>query len=30
MLKFYRKVYRIVGLVILGMGLAVMPFLPCW
>ena len=28
MLKFYRKVYRIVGLVILGMGLAVMPFLP--
>ena len=27
MLKFYRKVYRIVGLVILGMGLAVMPFL---
>ena len=28
MLKFYRKVYLIVGLVILGMGLAVMPFLP--
>ena len=27
MLKFYRKVYRIVGLVILGMGLAVMPYL---
>jgi O-antigen/teichoic acid export membrane protein len=28
MMNFYRKVYRIVGLVILGMGLAIMPFLP--
>lgn len=28
MLKFYRKVYRIVGLVILALGLAVMPFVP--
>ncbi len=28
MLSFFRKVYKIVGLVILGLGLAVMPFLP--
>ena len=28
MLNFFRKVYRIIGLVILGMGLCVMPFLP--
>ena len=28
MLNFFRKVYRIIGLVILGMGVAVMPFLP--
>ena len=28
MLNFFRKIYRIIGLVILGMGLAVMPFLP--
>lgn len=28
MLNFYRKVYRIVGLVIIAMGLALMPFLP--
>lgn len=28
MLNFYRKVYRIVGLAILGMGLIIMPFLP--
>lgn len=28
MLNFYRKVYRIVGLAILGMGLVIMPFLP--
>lgn len=28
MLNFYRRAYRIVGLVILGMGLIVMPFLP--
>lgn len=28
MLRFYRRVYRIVGLVILGLGLCVMPFLP--
>ncbi|MBQ2383066.1 MAG: hypothetical protein IIV61_03405 [Oscillospiraceae bacterium] len=28
MLNFFRKVYRIIGFVILGMGIAVMPFLP--
>ena len=28
MLAYFRKVYKIVGLVILGLGLAVMPFLP--
>lgn len=28
MINFFRKVYRIIGFVILGMGLAVMPFLP--
>ena len=28
MLNFFRKVYRIIGLVILGMGLCVIPFLP--
>lgn len=28
MLNFFRKVYRMIGLVILGMGIAVMPFLP--
>ena len=28
MLNFFRTVYRIIGLVILGMGLCVMPFLP--
>lgn len=28
MLNFFRKIYRIIGLVILGGGLAVMPFLP--
>lgn len=28
MLNFYRRVYRIVGLVILGLGLILMPFLP--
>lgn len=28
MLNFFRKVYRIIGLVILGMGICVMPFLP--
>lgn len=28
MLAFFRKVYKIVGLVILGLGMAVMPFLP--
>lgn len=28
MLNFFRKVYRIIGLVILAMGVAVMPFLP--
>ena len=28
MINFFRKVYRIIGLVILGLGLAVMPFLP--
>ena len=28
MLAFFRKVYKIVGLVILGLGLALMPFLP--
>lgn len=28
MINFFRKVYRIIGLVILGMGVAVMPFLP--
>lgn len=28
MLRFFRKVYKIVGLAILAMGLAVMPFLP--
>lgn len=28
MLNFFRTVYRIIGLVILAMGLAVMPFLP--
>ena len=28
MINFFRKVYRIIGFVILGMGVAVMPFLP--
>lgn len=28
MINFFRKVYRIIGFVILGMGLCVMPFLP--
>jgi hypothetical protein len=28
MINFFRKVYRTIGFVILGMGLAVMPFLP--
>ncbi len=28
MINFFRKVYRIIGFVILGLGLAVMPFLP--
>nr|WP_314931234.1 oligosaccharide flippase family protein [Shuttleworthia satelles] len=28
MLRFYRHVYRIVGFVILGLGLVIMPFLP--
>lgn len=28
MINFFRKVYRIIGLVILAMGIAVMPFLP--
>ena len=28
MIHFFRKVYRIIGLVILGMGILVMPFLP--
>ena len=28
MINFYRRVYRIVGLVILALGLALMPFLP--
>ena len=28
MINFFRKVYRIIGFVILGMGIAVMPFLP--
>lgn len=28
MLRFYRRVYKIVGLVILGIGLLLMPFLP--
>lgn len=28
MINFFRKVYRIVGLVILGLGMCVMPFLP--
>lgn len=28
MINFFRKIYRIIGLVILGGGLAVMPFLP--
>lgn len=28
LLNFYRRVYRIVGFVILGLGLAIMPFLP--
>lgn len=28
MINFFRKVYRIIGVVILGMGIAVMPFLP--
>lgn len=28
MINFYRRVYKIVGLVILGLGLAIMPFLP--
>lgn len=28
MMNFYRRVYRIVGLVILGLGLCLMPFLP--
>ncbi|MBP3372735.1 MAG: polysaccharide biosynthesis protein, partial [Clostridia bacterium] len=28
MLNFFRKIYRLIGLVILGMGICVMPFLP--
>ena len=28
MINFFRKVYRIIGFVMMGMGLAVMPFLP--
>lgn len=28
MLNFFRKIYRLIGLVILGMGIVVMPFLP--
>lgn len=28
MINFFRKIYRIIGFVILGMGIAVMPFLP--
>ena len=28
MINFFRKVYRIIGVVILSMGLMVMPFLP--
>jgi len=28
MINFFRKIYRIIGFVILGMGVAVMPFLP--
>ena len=28
MINFFRKVYRMIGLAILGMGIAVMPFLP--
>lgn len=28
LMNFFRKAYRIVGLVILGMGLALIPFLP--
>lgn len=28
MLNFFRKIYRIIGTIILGMGLVVMPFLP--
>ena len=28
MLNFFRRIYRLIGLVILGMGICVMPFLP--
>lgn len=28
LLKFYRKVYRVIGLVILGIGICILPFLP--
>lgn len=28
MLNFFRKIYRLIGIVILGMGVCVMPFLP--